>query len=56
MGPLNWNISNSDRGSTAYTQLTAMLDVAEEVVAVLATVAAGAVVVEAKEEEQMRAS
>jgi hypothetical protein len=56
MGPHSWNTNNSDRGSVAYMQLTAMLDVAQEDVAVWATVAAGAVAVEAREEETMRAS
>ena len=56
MGPLNWNINNSGQGSVVYMQLTAVLDVAQEDVAVLATVAAGAMAVEAREEEQMRAS
>jgi phage tail sheath gpL-like len=56
MGPLNWNINNSGQGSVVYMQLTAVLDVAQEDVVVLATVAAGAVVVEAKDEETMQAS
>ena len=56
MGLHSWNTNSSGQGSVAYMQLTAVLDVAQEDVVVLATVAAGAVAVEAKEEEQMQAS
>ena len=55
MDPHSWNIGNSDQGNVAYMQLTAVPDVGREDVAVLATVVAGAVAVEAKEEE-MQAS
>ena len=56
MDPHSWNTDNSDQGSVVYMQLIAVLDVAQEDVAVWATVAAGAVAVEAREEATTRAS